>query len=136
MNDRHVVPITDIARFENGEIDPDEFDHASHVYMAFAMTQAYSFDESITRYSRGLRKLCAKAGKPGKFNMTITVAFLAAVGERGANAGTKLAWSDFALANSDLFDRQFLSRWYTADVLRSALARETFVLPKPPAPTP
>jgi len=130
MSDHHAALIADMVRFENGDVVPDQFDHAAHVRMAFAMTQSYSFDESLTRYVRGLQRLCALVGKPEKFNMTVTVAFLAAVGERCRDSGTR-SWEEFAAANRDLFDRRFLGRWYTGDVLGSEIARKTFLLPAP-----
>jgi hypothetical protein len=88
----------------------------------------HSFGEAVSRFSRGLRLLTAKAGRPQLYHETITVAFLALINERRARevAGS---WSDFAQDNPDLFDKRCLERWYTAEQLKSDLARRAFCLP-------
>ena len=48
------------------------------------MLGRYPFGEAVTRFSRGLRLLAAKAGRPEIYHETITVAFLALIGERRA----------------------------------------------------
>lgn len=112
-----------------GTIEPAAFGHAARVQMAYAMSAHYSFDEALVRYARGLRALARRAGQPGKFHMTITVALLSLIAGRRITA--KAAdWSAFIAANPDLLDRQGLDSWYDHGELAAALARETFVLPR------
>jgi hypothetical protein len=49
------------------------------------------------------------------------------VNERLHGAVAK-SWEDFAAGNPDLFDKQILSQYYRTDMLRSARAREVFLL--------
>lgn len=122
----------ELAAFARGAIDPADFDHTAHLRVAFAMAGRYAFDEALARYSRGLRRLCARAGRPDRFHMTITVAFLALVAERRADAdapGPPETWATFAARNPDLLDRGCLERWYDRATLASARARQGFVLP-------
>jgi len=117
-----------LAAFEAGLQDAATFDHAAHVRAAFEMLGRYDFEEALTRYAAGLRRLTARLGAPGRYHTTITVAFLAAVAERRAATGAT-AWDEFVAAAPELLDARYLGRWYPREVLGSEVARRTFVLP-------
>jgi hypothetical protein len=78
----------DIAAFERGSVDPAAFPHAAHVRLGFEMLGRYDFGEAVSRFSRGLRLLANKAGKPQLYHETITVAFLAIIAERRARGSS------------------------------------------------
>jgi len=120
----------ELRALETGTLDPALFPHPEHVRLAYEMLGRHPFGEAVTRFSRGLRLLAANAGRPEIYHETITVAFLALVGERRAGARNG-GWSEFKTNNPDLLDKRCLDRWYDADYLRSDLARQTFCLPKP-----
>ena len=122
----------ELALFEAGLRDPAGFGHREHVRVAYEMLARYPFDRAVARYARGLRRMAARAGAPGKYHATVTVAFLALVGERRA-AGDDGGWEAFARSNPDLFDPGCLRRWYDPERLASAVARATFLLPEPNA---
>lgn len=120
----------ELRAFEEGQIEPQDFTHREHVRFAFAMLAHYSLGESADRFRRGLGFIAAKAGQPQLYHETITVAFLALIGERRAE--TQAAdWSEFIAANPDLLDKNVLLRWYTKEQLESDLARKAFCLPQP-----
>lgn len=120
----------ELRALETGALDPALFPHPEHVRLAYEMLGRHPFGEAVTRFSRGLRLLAAKAGRPEVYHETITVAFLAVIGERRARA-KHAGWGEFETNNSDLLDKRCLDRWYDADYLRSDLARQTFCLPRP-----
>ena len=120
----------DIRRVESGRIDPAQFPHSEHVRIGYEMLGRYPFGETVSRFSRGLKLLAAKAGKPQIYHETITVAFLALINERRA-AGAGETWSEFKKNNADLFDKRCLEKWYGAEQLGTDLARRTFCLPNP-----
>jgi hypothetical protein len=120
----------ELLALETGKLDPSAFPHPEHVRFAYAMLERYAFGEAITRFSRGLKLLAAKAGRPEIYHETITVAFLALIGERRARAQDE-NWSEFQANNCDLFDKRCLGKWYGAEQLGSDLARRTFCLPTP-----
>ena len=123
-----------IQSFETGALDPAQFPHSEHVRIGYEMLGSYPFGETVSRFSRGLKLLAAKAGKAQIYHETITVAFLALINERRA-AGADQTWGEFKTNNADLFDKRCLERWYGAEQLRSDLARRAFCLPTlPPAP--
>ena len=130
MKSAEVSVEDELRALETGTLDPARFPHPEHVRLAYEMLGRYPFGEAVMRFSRGLQLVAAKAGHPEVYHETITVAFLAVIGER--RAGAKHAgWSEFKAHNSDLLDKHCLDRWYDADYLRSGLARQTFCLPKP-----
>lgn len=122
-----------LAALEAGALDLSAFPHAEHLRLGYEMLARYSFGEAIARYSRGLKLLVAKAGKPEVYNETMTVAFLALIGERRTRAESA-RWSDFVKTNPDLLDKRCLERRYNPEQLASESARQTFCLPRPARP--
>lgn len=120
----------DLERFVRGEIDAAAFPHREHVRMAFEMLRRHDFAESVWLYSRALRAMTAKAGKPQAFHQTVTIAFLSLIAERVEQGGSP-DFATFESVNSDLFAKAALGRWYRPERLASELARRTFVLPEP-----
>lgn len=119
----------ELFALETGALDPARFPHPEHVRLGYEMLGRYAFGEAVTRFSRGLRLLAAKAGRPEVYHETITVAFLAVIGERRARGGHG-DWWEFKAKNTDLLDKRCLERWYGTEQLGTDLARRTFCLPQ------
>ena len=120
----------DLERFVRGEIPAAGFAHREHVRMAFEMLRRHDFAETVLHFSRSLRSMARRAGKPEAFHQTVTIAFLALIAERMEDG----EWQDFAAferANPQLMAKDLLSRWYHPERLASERARRTFVLPEP-----
>jgi hypothetical protein len=120
----------ELLALETGALDPAMFPHPEHVRLGYEMLGRHPFGEAVARFSRGQRLLAAKGGRPEAYNETITVAFLALIGERRARA-RHTGWCEFKANNKDLLDKRCLHRWYGAEELGSDLARQTFCLPRP-----
>jgi hypothetical protein len=124
-------PLTaELAAFLHGEVDSRDFHHADHVRMAFEILARHPFLDAAAAVSAALRATAVRAGNPGAYHETITLAFLAVIGERRAAGGFR-DYDGFAAANSDLLDKTVLSRWYGPRKLGSETARRVFVLPDP-----
>jgi hypothetical protein len=119
----------ELRAFEIGGLDPAKFPHAEHIRFGYEMLGRHPFGEAVDRFSRGLKLLAAKAGRPQIYHETITVAFLALINERRARGGAQ-DWSEFKRTNTDLFNKRCLEKWYSAEQLASDLARRTFCLPQ------
>jgi hypothetical protein len=119
-----------LAEFEEGRLDPARFPHREHVRVSYELLERHPFPEALLHLARGLRRLAAKAGRPEVYHETITAAFLALIAERRLGA-TYASFKDFATRNPDLFHKELLSKFYEPGVLQSAVARQTFVLPRP-----
>lgn len=119
----------DLLTFLRGETDARNFRHADHVRMGFEiLTRHADFLEAATAYSRALKAMSARAGNPGAYHETVTLAFLSLIAERIASCAYD-DFAQFARLNADLLDKQALSRWYAAERLQSPTARSTFLLP-------
>ena len=118
-----------LEEFDRGAIPNAAFHHQDHVRIAFEMLANADFETALARFASRLRMIAATAGHPEKFHMTITVAFMSAISERLARDGA-VAWEEFARRNSDLLDRAYVRRLYTAAELESDIARRTFILPR------
>jgi hypothetical protein len=118
----------ELRAFETGALDPTKFPHAEHLRLGYEMLRRHSFGDAIDRFSRGLKLLAAKAGRPQIYHETITVAFLALINERRLRDSGQ-CWSEFKETNCDLLDKRCLEKWYSREQLGSALARRAFCLP-------
>jgi hypothetical protein len=118
----------DLERFVRGEVDAANFPHHEHVRMAFEMLRRHDFAETALHYSRALRAMTTRAGKPQAFNQTVTIAFLSLVAER-LERGHPADFAAFQRDNPELLQRNALARWYRPERLASAAARRTFLLP-------
>ena len=120
----------DLGRFLHGEIPAAEFPHREHVRMAFEMLRRHDFAETVLHYSRALRAMTQRAGRPEAFHQTVTIAFLSVIAERMESAGAA-DFESFARAHPDLLGKSLLARWYGPERLGSAAARRSFLLPDP-----
>ena len=124
------VEAAELERFVRGESDAGNFPHREHVRMAFEMLRRHDFVETAWLYSRALRLMTARVGKPEAFNQTTTIAFLSLIAERMERGGTP-DFAAFVRAHPEMLDKRALSRWYRPDQLATEIARRTFVLPEP-----
>lgn len=120
----------ELVRFVHGETDPSAFPHREHVRMAFEMLRRHDFAESVWLFSRALRTMTAKAGKPQAFNQTVTVAFLSLIAER-LESGMPTDFAAFERDHPEMFDKALLARWYPRERLAADVTRRIFVLPEP-----
>jgi hypothetical protein len=120
--------LPELERFVRGELDPAQFPHREHVRMAYEMLRRHDFAETVLHYSRALRAMSARAGKPQAFNQTVTIAFLSLVAER-MEGGAGADFAAFQRDNAELFEKNALARWYRPERLASDAARRTFLLP-------
>lgn len=129
MKKGEATTVDELRALETGALDPSKFPHQEHVRLAYGMLERYPFGEAVARFSRGVKLIATKAGRPEVYHETITVAFLAVIGERRARAREN-NWTEFKADNGDLFDKRCLAKWYDAEQLESDLSRQTFCLPQ------
>ena len=121
----------DLARFLRVEIDPATFPHREHVRIAFEMLRRHDFPETVLHFSRTLRAMAEKVGRPEAFHQTVTIAFLSLIAERMEQCGPDADFATLVHAHPELLDKAALARWYRPERLASAAARRTFLLPEP-----
>ena len=117
-----------LRAFEARDLDAGAFRHLEHVGVAYEMLRKYDFMEATVRYAENIRTIAAKAGVPGKFNTTITFAFLSLIAER-MRTTRHSDYDDFIAQNQDLMSKDLLRKWYSPERLQSDLARTVFLMP-------
>jgi hypothetical protein len=120
-----------IASFEDCSLAAATFHHRDHVRMAFLYLSRYPALQALERLSISLAHFAAAKGKPGRYNETITWAFLLLIRERMARAGCQQTWAEFANKNADLmsWEDNILKKYYCNETLSSDLAKRTFLFP-------
>jgi hypothetical protein len=117
-----------LRAFLQGKIDGRHFHHPQHVCVGFELLRHHGFCDALAAYSGALKGIAARAGNPGAYHETITVAFLSLIAERCAG-GRHPDFESFERDHPELMDKSILARWYPSERLASAIARQTFVLP-------
>src|SRR3954464_12518771 len=117
-----------LRAFESCELE--EFPHESHVRVAWGYLQRDPILLALPRFRAALQRFAASKGMMERYHETITVAFMLVIAERMGGA-RDASWPEFAARNPDLLRRQpsVLSQFYSEELLASARARDTFVLP-------
>jgi len=119
-----------IAALESCTLPAAQFDHVAHVRAGYLYLRRGSFGQAIDWTEASIRRYAASLGKVELYHDTITVGFLALIRQRMYERGDGGGWEEFAAANSDLFDRELLQRYFPRGQLDSPLARKVFVLPQ------
>lgn len=101
-----------VAAFEAGKIEAADFPHEKHVRVAWGLARRYGREEGLRRMTTGIRDMAARAGQPEKYHHTITRAWFELI-----------AGAESLDANSVLFDRTLLARYYTPGRLGDGRAR-------------
>ena len=129
----HPIVLTDplVRAFEAATIDPSQFRHREHLYVAWCYLRALPLEDALARYVRYLRELATALGAPGKFHATITwvyVVLLAAAIEQTPDA----SFDELLALNPSLADHRSgaIYTFYDRDELASDEARRRFVLPR------
>lgn len=119
-----------LRRLADCSLPPEDFNHRAHVRAAYlVLAEAPSFGAALERMRDLITGFAAHLGKTGLYHETITVAFMALINARRAEAEAGQSWETFAAANPDLFEKDVLARRYDKAVLQSDLARQVFLLP-------
>lgn len=119
-----------VEAFESGKLDPEAFDHAAHVYIAWKLLEKQAPAAATMRFIAALKRLTAALGIESKYHETISCFYMALIAERRSGQPAQ-SWADFADSNPDLLGPppKLLDRYYSGDRLWSDLARCQFLLP-------
>lgn len=111
----------------SGQFPLAQFNHRAHLRLAFILLRRARFLEACIAMRETLQTLALRAGKPGLYHETMTIAFMSIVAERIAD-GDAATFDELLARNPDLSDRALLQRYYPPEILASARARQQFVL--------
>ena len=126
------------ACFEAGLIEPASFRHADHIRLAWVYLRAFGYEEAEGRMREAIRGLAARAGVPGKYHETLTIAWMRLVAAAIALSPRASTFDAFSRAHGWLLDKGAIGDYYGAQRLASAQARAGWVDPDlrelPPVP--
>ena len=125
-----VLVLANPMAFETQQIAPAAFDHAAHVRLAYVYLCGQPVDGAVAAMKASLLAFLAHLGaEPSKYHETITRAWVMAVDHFMRQSGPGGSYAEFSRLHPQLLDSRILLTHYSAEVLFSALARQTFVAP-------
>lgn len=116
--------------FLSTELPADQFHHEQHVRVAWMFVRTYGMPAALGEFAGAIKRFAQAKDAHGLYHETITWAFLLIIAERAARKPAD-TWGAFAADNTDLllWKPSVLERYYSKELLTSALARTTFVMP-------
>lgn len=120
-----------VRAFENATIDPEQFHHRQHLYVAWCYLRSLPPEQAVARYVHHLRKLAEALGVPRKFHATITWAYVVLLHD-AMERSPDLDFDALLARNPALLDHEggALYEHYDRRQLESDEARSRFVLPR------
>lgn len=109
--------------------DGGAFGHREHVHLAWLAVREYGTSGAIERIGAGIRRVAEYAGRPQKYNVTVTRAWIELVGHHAVTEPEIGDFNAFADRHPALLDKRLLSRFYRSATLASAPARHGWVEP-------
>jgi hypothetical protein len=127
------VPASDaelLEDFVSTALPADQFHHAQHVRVAWLFVRTHGMPAALGEFTTAIKRFAEAKGAHGLYHETITWAFVLIIAERLARTPAD-TWDAFAADNADLLSWKpsILDRYYSKELLASALARATFVMP-------
>ena len=119
-----------LAALESCELPAQEFDHVAHIRAAYLYLCEHGFARGLEKMMKAIQRYAAHLGQAGKYNETITVAYMALIQQHIVERGHADEWAEFQRRNPELFAEDLLVQFYSATQLNSESARRTFVLPR------
>jgi hypothetical protein len=129
----HSVSMEDrrfIADLEGGRIEPDHFDHRSHIRAGYIYLAESSPDQAAVRLRDALLAFLHRHGvNSSKYHETITKAWILAIRHFMEMTPATESADAFIDANPRLLDSKIMLTHYSAELLFSSSARVAFVAP-------
>jgi hypothetical protein len=125
MNDKDFL-----SQFDNLELDPQNFNHASHLRLAWLTLRQCPAEQACKKLEQGIKRFANHHGANEKYHRSITWALTYIVDARMREQGAD-QFDVFLSENPDLANdaKAVLSLYYTPEVLDSDRARHDFVQP-------
>lgn len=119
-----------LAALEDTSLPGTEFSHRNHLRAAWLYLETHPLPEAAMRCALAIQKYAATLGAPGKFHLTLTLAFMHIVADLRARHPAA-SWEAFLAACPELVQdaQQLIARHYSEDLLQSERAKKTFVPP-------
>ncbi len=118
-----------LKAFEDGTLPPAEFSHRGHIRMAWLYLRSYGWEDGLVHIRSGIQQFAARLGATNKYHETMTV-FWARLVQHMITDQPQIDTFEAFLAHFPMvLDTHLIERHYSADVLKSPLARQQWVEP-------
>jgi hypothetical protein len=116
-----------IAGFEAASLA--EFHHADHVRLTILYLARHGREGALSRLTTGIRRLAAADGRPEKFHLTMTCAWLEVIEAARAKHPEARDPASLLAACPELLNRDLLRQCYSREQLESERARTEWMPP-------
>lgn len=119
-----------LAALEDTSLPGTEFSHRNHLRAAWLYLEKHPLPEAAMYCALAIQKYATTLGAPGKFHLTLTLAFMHIVADL-RKKHQAASWEAFLAACPELVQnaQQLIARYYSDELLQSERARRTFVPP-------
>lgn len=127
-----------LAAFEDGSLPAAEFTHRNHLRAGWLYLEKFPLPEATRCCALAIQRYAATLGLPGKFHLTLTLAFMHIISHRRRQHAAR-SWRELLSSCPELEHgaRALIAVHYSDALLRSERARKTFVPPdRQPLPAP
>lgn len=125
----HLMDEDFVRDFESCVLPPQSFHHADHVRLAWIYLRRLGEPAASDRMVESIRRFAARNGRPEKFHLTITLAWMRLIAAACRATPDVDQFKSFIEAHPYLADVGALSRHYSTDLLGSVTARDVWVEP-------
>ncbi|GAA2095516.1 hypothetical protein [Actinomadura alba] len=109
--------------------DGGAFGHREHLHLAWLAVREHGTMGAHERIGAGIRRVAEYAGRPQKYNATVTRAWIELVGHHVETEPRSGDFDGFLERHPALLDKRLLSRFYRSVTLASEPARRGWVEP-------
>lgn len=120
-----------VRSFEEMTVDPAQFRHRQHLYVAWCYLRELPLEDALARYVRHLRALTTALGAPRKFHATITWTYMIMLA-RAMRDSPGATFDELLACHPGLLDHAtgVIHAHYDRAELETEEARRHFVLPR------
>ena len=120
-----------VRTFEEMTVDPAQFRHRQHLYVAWCYLRELPLEDALARYVRHLKRLTIALGVPDKFHATMTWTYLVIL-DRAMRDSPSATFDELLACHPGLLDHRAgaIHAHYDRAELDTDEARRHFVLPR------
>jgi hypothetical protein len=118
-----------LRAFEDLSFPADLFHHREHLRVAWLYLQSSDASRAAERMASGIRRFANHHGATQKYHHTLTLAWMRLVAAALVEPPEEKTFEKFMAAHPHLTDKNLLAKYYSDELLQSAIAREAWVEP-------
>jgi hypothetical protein len=118
-----------LRTFEDLSLPGGLFHHREHIRIAWLYLKSSDATRAAERMTASIRRFANHYGATQKYHHTLTLAWMRLVAAALVETPEGYSFERFLAAHSELTDKNILGKFYSAELLQSAAAREGWVEP-------